>query len=273
MGSSPRHIEDDLDRDDAIIVGPWGDAPDDLRRQDPGPWSYGAIQDLRKAVAQRDVIRVVDLMVRQDPLEVAHVAAPALLRAVEVGHDPARLVLVRLLPRLEERGWLGDDELAEEFARALRREAGELRPTPVDLEELASHLEGPTDLDEGWTLEIATGRFWPRDPVGMAGVDKPDGFDDPDAFLALVGVGSGPGYGDMRDFIGTVADDALAGRLSVAIQGKGAFRRFKDALFPNEDWWGDWLTFSNERQLGRARWWLADAGLRPATDADESGNT
>jgi hypothetical protein len=57
----------------------------------------------------------------------------------------------------------------------------------------------------------------------------------------------------MRDFIGTVTDDALAGRLNVAIQAKGAFRRFKDTLFPNEDGWGAWLTFSNERQLGRAR--------------------
>jgi hypothetical protein len=114
----------------------------------------------------------------------------------------------------------------------MKTEVGELRPTPVDLEELASHLEGPTDVDEGWMLEIATGRLWPRDPVGMAGIDESDDFDDPEAFAAVIGLGSGPGYGDMRDFIGTVTDDALAGRLGVAIQGKGAFRRFKDTLFP-----------------------------------------
>lgn len=78
------------------------------------------------------------------------------------------------------------------------------------------------------------------------------------------------GYGDMRDFIDTTTDDALAGRLDVAIQGKGAFRRFKDTLSPNEAWWGRWLTFSSERQLGRARWWLADAGQRPVADTDRS---
>lgn len=72
----------------------------------------------------------------------------------------------------------------------------------------------------------------------------------------------------MRDFIGTGTDDALAGRLDVAIQGKGAFRRFKDTLHQDEPRWGAWLTFSTERQLARARWWLADAGLRPATDTD-----
>lgn len=263
-------VGDAPEGDDDIIVGPWRDILEGSRRPDPTPWSYGAIQDLRKAVAQRDVVEVVDLMVRHDPLQVAHVAAPGLLHAVELGHDPARVVLARLLPRLEERGWLGDDELVEEFERVTTGDADRLRPTPVDLGELASHLEGPTELDEGWMLEIATGRFWPRDPVGMAGIDEPDDFDDPEAFAAVIGLGSDPGYGDMRDFIGAVTDDELAGRLGAAIQGKGAFRRFKDTLSRHEDSWGRWLTFSNERQLGRARWWLADAGLRPATHADES---
>jgi hypothetical protein len=254
--------------DGGVVVGPWIRTAEGSRRQDPDAWSYEAIQDLRKAVAQGDVIRLVDLVVRHDALEVAHVAAPGLIHAVEVGHDPVRLVLDRLVPRLNERGWLGDDELAEEFERVMRGGTSQLRPTPVDLGELASHLDGPTDLDEGWVLEIATGRLWPRDPVGMAGIDEPDDFDDPLAFLAVIGVGSGPGYDDMRDFISTVTDDGLAERLSVAIQGKGAFRRFKNVLWLDEHWWGRWLTFSNERQLGRARWWLADAGLRPSTDAD-----
>lgn len=31
--------------------------------------------------------------------------------------------------------------------------------------------------------------------------DEPEDFDDPDSFLTAVGHGSGPGYGDMRDFI------------------------------------------------------------------------
>lgn len=219
------------------------------------------------------LVDVVDLMVRHDALDVAHVAAPGVIHAVDVGHDPARDVVAGLVPPLVERGWLGDDELAEEFERVLHGEAGELRRIPLDLEELAFHLEGPNDFDEGWALELATGQLWPRDPVGMAGTDEPEDFDDPDSFLALVRHGSGPGYGDMRDFISTVTDEALAGRLSVAIQGKGAFRRFKDTLYQDESWWGAWLTFSNERQLARARWWLADAGLRPATDADELHDT
>jgi hypothetical protein len=269
FSSPPQQRGEAVEGDGHLVVGPWGDNADDLRRPTAGPWPYDAMQDLRRAVAHRDVVQVVELMVQHDALEVAHVVGPGLIRAVEVGHDPATVVVAELVPRLEDRGWLGDAELAEELDRVANGEAGELRPAAVGLEELASHLEGPTDFDEGWMLEIATGRLWPRDPVAMAGVDEPEDFDDPDAFVAVVGFGSRPGYDDVRDFIGAVTDDALAGRLGVAIQGKGAFRRFKDMLFPHEDWWGAWLTFSNERQLGRARWWLADAGLRPATATDD----
>lgn len=251
-----------------VVVGPWTDTDRHPVPPEPAPWTYEAIQDLRAAAAQRDAVRVVDLVARRDALDVAHVAAPGLIHAVEVGHDPARAVLARLVPRLEERGWLGDDELVEEFERVASGEAGRLRSIPVDLEQLAHELDGPADFDEGWVLEIATGRLWPRDPLGMAGIEEPEDFDDPDAFVTVVALGSGPGYRDMRDFIGFVTDDELAGRLDVAIQGKGAFRRFKDTLSSNERWWGAWLTFSNERKLGRARWWLADEGLRPTTSAD-----
>jgi hypothetical protein len=121
-------------------------------------------------------------------------------------------------------------------------------------------------------LELATGRFWPRDPEGITGEQRPDDFDDPDAFLAVFAVGSGPGYGDMRDFIHTVTDDVLATRLSDAIHGEGAFRRFRTVLFDDEHWWERWSTWSHEHQLARARWWLADAGYRPATPAERDAH-
>ena len=38
------------------------------------------------------------------------------------------------------------------------------------------------------------------------------------------------GYRDMEDFIATVGDERLQELLEVAIQGRGAFRRFKDVL-------------------------------------------
>ena len=64
----------------------------------------------------------------------------------------------------------------------------------------------------------------------------------------------------MELFIGTVADPERADRLAIAIDGRGAFRRFKDVL---GRWPGEierWYAFSEERQRGRARAWLAGAG-------------
>jgi hypothetical protein len=65
---------------------------------------------------------------------------------------------------------------------------------------------------------------------------------------------------DMDLFIGRVRDPGRAVRLEIAISGRGAFRRFKDVL---ARWPGEldrWYAFSAERQRGRARAWLADAG-------------
>ncbi|WP_211262678.1 UPF0158 family protein [Nitriliruptor alkaliphilus] len=252
-----------------VVPGPWPTAGLDHGDQPPlAPWTYATIQDLRRAVHQRDAFALVDLLLEHEPLEVAHLAGPALIDAIAGGHDVAQVVVEGLLPNLGTRGWLGDDELVADLERATGDHPDQLRPTPVDLDELATHLEGPTDLDEGWALEVATGRCWPRDPVGMAGIEEPEDFDDPDRFVVVLGLGSGVGYRDMTDFIDQVTDEQLAGRLEVAVQGRGAFRRFKDTLFDDEVWWSRWATFSAERQLARARWWLAEAGLRPATLAD-----
>jgi hypothetical protein len=63
-------------------------------------------------------------------------------------------------------------------------------------------------------------------------------------------------------FIDTVADADRADMLGIAVQGRGAFRRFKDVLGRWPDELERWYEFSNERQRGRARGWLADAGYR-----------
>ena len=68
----------------------------------------------------------------------------------------------------------------------------------------------------------------------------------------------------MELFIAGVADPDRTDRLRIAVDGKGAFRRFKDvvARWPDEE--ERWYRFSEERRRGRARQWLADAGYRPA---------
>ncbi len=75
--------------------------------------------------------------------------------------------------------------------------------------------------------------------------------------------GSRAGYGDMEDFIPTVREEFLRERLWRAIQGKGAFRYFKDVLLDNLQERQRWFTFKDERSRQRAIEWLASQDIEP----------
>ena len=167
---------------------------------------------------------------------------------------------------LTERGWDGDDELADQLG-ALRGTGPTplLRPLPVDLEELAGVLEGDPTFGGG-RLDLLTGQVWPQAAIDYAretGEEDDDESDDADRWLWVHCEGSRAGYHDMVQFIGTIDDPERANRLGIAIEGRGAFRRFKDVL---ARWPGEldrWYGYADDRQRGRARAWLAEAGYRP----------
>ena len=73
--------------------------------------------------------------------------------------------------------------------------------------------------------------------------------------------GSRDGWRDMAAFAERHHDAALRDRLLRAIEGKGAFHRFRD-LIHQESLVQQWFTFSTDRQLGRAREFLASQGIR-----------
>lgn len=165
---------------------------------------------------------------------------------------------------LTERQWEGDGDLAEELIAALGEGPTRmLRLLPVDLDELAGILEGEPDYRRG-RVNLETGEvLHPAAIEYMEEVGELDPEDDdPATWLFVENQGSHEGYGDMEDFIGTIDDDHRAELLSVAIQGRGAFGRFKETL---ARWPGElerWFVFSEDRQRGRARAWLAMEGYR-----------
>ncbi len=167
---------------------------------------------------------------------------------------------------LRDRGFVGDEELATELESALGvREASALLPAPVDLEELSELLEAELGSDGG-RLDLRTGEMWSASVIensADAGVFVPD-FDDATRWRYVAPEGSDEGYRDMEAFIGGLGDPDQVDRLLIAIEGRGAFRRFKQTLarWPEEE--HRWYRFSDERRRGRARAWLADAGYRPA---------
>lgn len=52
-------------------------------------------------------------------------------------------------------------------------------------------------------------------------------------------------YREMEDFISTIRDTHLQEILSVAIQGAGAFRRFKDVLFRYPEQRENWFKYKD----------------------------
>jgi len=168
---------------------------------------------------------------------------------------------------LRERGWTGDDELADQLDGLTGVGATPLlRALPVNLEDLSGVLEGDPMNGEG-RVDLRDGQVWSGPAIEYAaesGEEDEDESADTDRWLWVPNLGSRSGYRDMVEFIDTVGDPGRADRLAIAIEGRGAFRRFKDVLYR---WPGEldrYHVFSDERHRGRARSWLAEEGYRVA---------
>jgi hypothetical protein len=99
----------------------------------------------------------------------------------------------------------------------------------LDLEEIATALADQTDYEHRWLISPDTGAvvFWTSD-TGIDGQNPVD-LDDLD-LICIDPVPSYIWYQDMADFADQIGDERAGRRLVRAIQGKGAFRRFKAEL-------------------------------------------
>jgi Uncharacterised protein family (UPF0158) len=138
----------------------------------------------------------------------------------------------------------------------------------IDLEEIANALADQTDYEHHWLVNPDTGEitFWTAD-TGIGGqtpVDL-DGLD-------LVVIGPLPSwvwYQDMADFADGITDERAGRGLARAIQGKGAFRRFKEELHEEyPDLLPAWYAFRDTRAGRRAVQWLADNSVIDGGSAD-----
>jgi uncharacterized protein UPF0158 len=131
----------------------------------------------------------------------------------------------------------------------------------LDLEQIASALEDQENYEHQWLINPETGEvvFWNAD-TGIDGRTPVD-LDD----LDLLGINPLPSwvwYQDMADFAEAITDERAGRRLARAIQGKGAFRRFKDELHEEyPDLLPVWYAFRDARAKRRAVEWLADNSL------------
>jgi hypothetical protein len=101
---------------------------------------------------------------------------------------------------------------------------------------------------------------WQVEPVRRAEIVE-RGFGT--RFVEVPRADSREGYGDMQAFVETIRDQRLRERLSDALIGRGAFRRFKDVLlrFPEER--ERWFAFKDARTRERVLAWLDSQGIVP----------
>jgi hypothetical protein len=136
-----------------------------------------------------------------------------------------------------------------------------LELSSLDLEQIAEALADQTDYEHHWLINPHTGEivFWTVD-TGIDG-QTPVDLDD----LDLVGIDPLPSwiwYQDMADFAEAISDERAARRLARAIQGRGAFRRFRDELHEEHpELLPAWNAFRDIRARRRAVRWLADNSL------------
>ena len=99
----------------------------------------------------------------------------------------------------------------------------------IDLEEIATALSDQADFEHRWLIDPRTGEiaFW----TGDTGVDgeNPVELDELDLIL-IDPLPPYVWYQDMTDFADGISDRAAGEVLHRALQGKGAFRRFKNEL-------------------------------------------
>ncbi|MFF6980327.1 hypothetical protein ACFZAV_22085 [Streptomyces sp. NPDC008343] len=226
-------------------------------------WDEGGLRAVRGALHEQDGAALLAALSRGPVREVLQLAGDGVAGAAVQGLPGAAEVVAAFLGALQERGFRGDEEMADRLRTVTGHAAiSLLRPLAVDLEMLAMLLEGDP-AESGGLLDLSTGDCRPTFIEGLDAGSEAEEADDPERWLHVPALGSRAGYRDMELFIEGLADAALADRLRIAAGGRGAFRRFKDVLARDERAWRRYHRLGDERQRGRARAWLAEEGYCP----------
>ncbi|PBC35691.1 hypothetical protein CJ179_47500 [Rhodococcus sp. ACS1] len=222
------------------------------------------VSEVRAAIATADAVRFLAAVRGREVDDALQQVAAGLPMALTRRRRQAEPVAVSVINRLTWRAGPGDAVLAEDLLAHLRRVPVTGRAVPVDLEMLGTALEGDPDISSGGYLDLHTGQVYDEsstDPM-MVGQDAAiDVEAQSDRWLRFDRTGSRDGWHDMAAFAQRQQDAGLRDRLQRAIEGTGAFGRFRD-LVHREGLADQWYAFAADRRLGRAREFLAAQGIR-----------
>ena len=134
-----------------------------------------------------------------------------------------------------------------------------MRELPINIDALIDALENNFEYATCY-LNIETGEvveFFGLDENGdELDADEADPYWVDNRYLLIPALESSESYRFMEKFITTVKDLSLQKMLAVAIDGRGAFRRFKDVLLHCPEERERWFEFELEMIKQKALDWL-----------------
>jgi hypothetical protein len=131
----------------------------------------------------------------------------------------------------------------------------------IDVEEIATALADQTDYDHRWLIDPHTGHvaFWTSD-TGINGEDPVD-IDELD-LVVIDPLPSHVWFQDVVDFAEGISDSAVRRQLVRSMQGRGAFRRFRNQVYERHpELISAWQALRDVRAQRRAVEWLVEQGL------------
>ena len=132
----------------------------------------------------------------------------------------------------------------------------------IDLDMLGTAMED-SDLANRYFLNLVTGEVvFFSDHLGLSDEDErlSEEIDASNDYVAIERIPSHEAYQWMVDFVDEMVaptDEHAAEKLSIALQGKGAFRRFRDTLHRvDEQWLQAWYQWRDTRLKTAVEEWV-----------------
>lgn len=159
---------------------------------------------------------------------------------------------------------------------------GKIKKLKINLNELAFAMEMGENMERSGYLDTETGGIIDMPDDVMRGVEDGDTdsilvdwddelaetagkilSDEKNRFLPIPRRESREGYEIMASFADSVDNKGLREKLAVALDGKGAFRRFRNVLNDHPDELEKWYAFKDDWMREEAIKWLLENGIEP----------
>jgi hypothetical protein len=154
-----------------------------------------------------------------------------------------------------------------------------MKKLKVDVEDIAMIMENQDRLGSQYYLDIETGETVVIPEELMSSLEEGESceglpawelellpqakeiFEGSDRYEEIPTRPSHEGYNLMVQFAQGVADERIQRELSIALDGRGAFRRFKNVLRDYPEVEKEWFKFKAERNKEEVKEWLESIGI------------